>query len=402
MNMKAFVPLVAGLGIAGLAGKLGFDYVQKAKGATPKTVQLWMVQQDIQRGSAIQEMDLKPLTYPADIAPPDAVTDPKTLVGRVPHTGVPANLPILQSMLLPPGTAPGIHVPAGYRAIAVKIDESSGVDNHLDPGSHVDVVGYFQVRANNKQEIVARTIVENVVVAAVGQRIAPDAPERNADPKAKKETKEAPKPARAVTLLVKPEDVPVIHLAEKKGDIKLSLRGEANTESNGERKNDMVDEKSVTGVGDKEKPKDEAQGGMTDWMANLMGQKKAEPQPEPQPKVEPVVAKLDPVDPPKPKYENIITIWNGTEKKVIGWLPGNPEPVEISASEGPSVFDEPKPVGNSKGQSANQSKTNDAKPGSNPPAQTDPNQKPESEPEQNKPATEPEPEPEQQPIGVIG
>lgn len=399
MNMKAVVPLVAGLGIAGLAGKLGFDYVQKAKGATPKTVQLWMVQQDIQRGSAIQEIDLKPLNYPADIAPADAVTDPKTLVGRVPHTGVPANLPVLHSMLLPPGTAPGIHVPAGFRAIAVKVDESSGVDNHLDPGSHVDVVGYFQVRANNKQEIVARTIVENVVVAAVGARIAPDAPEKNADPKAKKDNKEAPKPARAVTLLVKPEDVPVIHLAEKKGDIKLSLRGEANTDSSGERKNDLVDEKTVTGIGDKEPPKEVAQGSMSDWIGNVLG-KKAEPQPEAQPKAEPAVVKLDPVVPPKPKYENIVTIWCGTEKKVIGWLPGNPEPVEISASEGPSVFDEPKSNGKSKDQSANQSNSNDAKPGANPPAQTDPKQKPESEPEQDTPATEPEPE--QQPIGVIG
>ncbi|MBI5864768.1 MAG: Flp pilus assembly protein CpaB [Planctomycetes bacterium] len=178
MNAKAVVPLIAGLGIAGLAAKLGLDYVKRAQGSAPKTVQVWSVNMDVPRGSTIDEVNLKQLNFPLEFVPKGAFTDTKQLIGRVPHTGVPADVPVLESMLLPPGTKPGIHVPTGFRAIAVKIDDGSGVDNHLDPGCHVDVVGYFQIKnpTNGKQETIARTIVENVQVAAVGQRLAPEAP----------------------------------------------------------------------------------------------------------------------------------------------------------------------------------------------------------------------------------
>jgi Flp pilus assembly protein CpaB len=383
MNAKAVVPLIAGLGIAGLAGKLGFDYLKKAQGAAPKTVKLWAVNQDVARGSSIDEMNLRELAFPFELAPKDAVVEKKDLIGRVPHTGVPANVPILSSMLLPPGTTPGVHVPPGFRAIAVKIDESSGVDNHLQPGCHVDIVGYFQMKNNvtNKNETIARTIVENVQVAAVGPRLAPDAPERNSgDSKEKKPKTEQTKPARAVTLLVKPEHVPIVHLAEQKGEIKLSMRGDddaspANTKT--------IKDYDVTGVGAPE-PEPEKSG--TDLLANLFG-KKDEPKPEP-------VVAPEPVEPPVPQYFPVITLYNGNEKRIFGWLPGNPDAIEISASEGANIFED---SGRSKPNPPGQNK-----PGSRAPGGKDAkSQQPEPEP-QPEPDAEAQPETEQMPKELIG
>lgn len=385
MNAKAVVPLIAGLGIAGLAGKLGFDYLKKAQGAAPKTVKLWAVNQDVPRGSSIDEMNLRELAFPFDLAPKDAVVEKKDLVGRVPHTGVPANVPILSSMLLAPGTTPGVHVPAGFRAIAVKIDESSGVDNHLQPGCHVDIVGYFQMKNNvtNKNETIARTIVENVEVAAVGPRLAPDAPERNnADSKDKKPKTEQSKPARAVTLLVKPEHVPIVHLAEQKGEIKLSMRGDDDaTPSNTK----TIKDYDVTGVG---APEPEHEKGGLDLLSSLMG-KKEEPKPEP------VAAPPEPVEPPAPQYSPIITLYTGSEKRVFGWLPGNPDPIEISATEGANIFEETHHKSKATG-------PGHSKPGSKSPGGKDAKtQQPEPEP-QPEPAPEPQPESEQMPKELIG
>lgn len=385
MNAKAVVPLIAGLGIAGLAGKLGFDYLKRAQGAAPKTVKLFAVNQDVPRGASIDEINLRELNFPLDLAPKDAVIDKKDLVGRVPHTGVPANVPVLSSMLLPPGMKPGVHVPAGFRAIAVKIDEASGVDNHLQPACHVDVVGYFQIKNNvtNKNETIARTIVENVEVAAVGPRLAPDAPEKTGDAKDKKPKTEQAKPARAVTLLVKPEHVPIIHLAEQKGEIKLSMRGDDDASAS-PNSTKTVKDYDVTGVGAPEPEEDK--GAMGDLLSSLMG-KKDEPKPEP-------VVAPEPVEPSVPQYENIVVVYNGNEKRVLGWLPGNPEAIEISASEGANIFDD-----SSKSKPTPPSKN---KPGTKVPGGKDAKkQQPEPEP-QPEPATEPQPETEQMPKELIG
>jgi Flp pilus assembly protein CpaB len=386
MNAKAVVPLIAGLGIAGLAGKLGFDYLKRAQGAAPKTVKLWAVNQDVPRGSAIDEINLRELNFPFDLAPKDAVVDKQDLIGRVPHTGVPANVPVLSSMLLAKGTTAGIHVPAGFRAIAVKIDEASGVDNHLQPSCHVDVVGYFQIKNNvtNKQETIARTIVENVEVAAVGPRLAPDAPEKGGDPKEKKTKTEQAKPARAVTLLVKPEQVPIIHLAEQKGEIKLSMRGDDDSTSGSLGSTKTVKDYDVTGVGAPKQEEDK--GSMSDLLTSLMGKKE---EPKPEPAVEP-----EPQEPPVPQYENVVVVYNGNEKRVLGWLPGNPEPIEISATEGANIFDDM-----SKSKSTHSTKH---KPGTKAPGGKDAKkQQPEPEP-QPQPEPEPQPETEQMPKELIG
>lgn len=219
MNVKALIPLIAGLCIGGFALKVGIDKLQSAKGAPAATIQVWAATVDIPRGNSIGEEMLKPMAYPAKLIPAGVFKeqDKEKLLGRVPRVDMPAELPILDANLMPPGHPAGIQVPPGYRAVAVKIDEGSGVDFHLVPGCHVDVVGFFTYIKDKKQQKVARTIIENVEVAAVGPRFSSVDSEKDG---------KASRPTRAVTLLVKPEKVKDLHLAEQQGKIKLCMRNE--------------------------------------------------------------------------------------------------------------------------------------------------------------------------------
>jgi len=385
MNAKALIPLVAGLGIAGLAAKLGLDFVRKAEGKQVKMVKLWTPAQDIRRGVAIQESMLQPLTFPADVVPAGALADVKKIVGRVPHTGAPAGVPILNSMLLPPGARAGVRVPPGLRAVAVKIDESSGVDYHLEPGCHVDVVGVFTVRRGNRTETIARTILENVEVAAVGQRLAPEVPSPGDEKGSKSSRRE--RPARAVTLLVKPEQVPTLHLTEQKGKIKLSMRG-ALDEGRGGKSPTVVEDDLLR----QPEPAHEAAPApswhdkFNDFVSSLW--ETDEPDAESSPALPPVQTP-EPAANEEPKFAWVMTVYNGHERRLLGWVNLDDfQAIELS-SEGPNLFQEepqsPPPAPNTK-----------AKSGENKKSQTEPPKtKPQSEPAStanSEPQTESEPQ----------
>ncbi len=248
MSIKALIPLVAGLGIGGLALVLGINTLKSAAAAGRPTakVQIWGAKEDIPRGTQLTEDLLVALAYPADLVPKGAFKKQEELLGRVPRVLAPAGLPILESMLTEPGTQPGIIVKPGYRAVAVKIDPSSGVDYHLEPGCFVDVVGSFRVRRQGRTETVARTIVENAEVAAVGQRLSPATVAAGAGGNSTGQrgrsttsgrggggSSGSNEQVRAVTLYVKPEQVPTLLLAEQQGRIKLSLRGYQEDQSRG-------------------------------------------------------------------------------------------------------------------------------------------------------------------------
>ncbi len=228
MNGKALIPLVAGLGIGGFALWMGFNTLKSARGAQQPvaSVTVWAAQTDIPRGTEITEELLQAVSFPAQLVPKGALKNKEDAIGRVPRLDAPAGLPILEDMLLEKGARAGIYVKPGFRAVAVKIDESSGVDYHLEPGSFVDVVGSFGVRTDRGQETLARTLVENVEVAAVGPRLSVVRDKGEAT-----DEKTAARTVRAITLFVKPDDVPKLLLAEQKGRIKLSLRNDADGDS---------------------------------------------------------------------------------------------------------------------------------------------------------------------------
>src|SRR4051812_42510317 len=106
------------------------------------------------------------------------------------------------------------------RAMTLQVDEFSGVAGMLVPGCHVDVIAAIQ-GANG--EPVARTIVQNVKVQAVGQKLTVAPPAAN-EQKKENANEPAAEPTRSVTLLVTPEQAEGLELACSTGRPRLVLR----------------------------------------------------------------------------------------------------------------------------------------------------------------------------------
>jgi len=307
MNMKALIPLAAGLGIGGVALVLGINTLKSARAAQQPTakVKIWAAREDIPRGAELKEEMLTEVAYAADALPKGAFKKKEDLIGRVPRLVAPEGLPILETMLSSPGTKSGISVKPGYRAVAVKIDAGSGVDFHLEPGSFVDVVGSFKVNRNGKSETIARTIVENVEVAAVGQRVSPTSGHEG-DKKEKE--KDRSQTVRAVTLFVQPEDVPKLLLTEQQGRIKLSMRGNADESSS--HTNRWASEAELTGEPTPSQAEPEtAQAPETplDWLRGLFAKPAAESSL--------VAAVVSPRAPPPARW--ILKIYRGNKEEIV-------------------------------------------------------------------------------------
>jgi len=218
MKTKAIVPMLVGVGIGLLALKLGWNYMDRHRAtaaASQGDCPVVIAKIRIPPGKPLQSADLEVVKWPRSSVPPKAFSETEKLIGRVGVTSLAAKLPILDTMLAPPGAAPGLPalIPPGYQAMTVKVDEFAGVGGFLKPDDKVDVVATFSVKRgqNDRTETVTRTILRDITVVAVGQEI--QANENN-----------EPMVVRSVTLQVKPEQAQRLSLASTRGTIRLSLR----------------------------------------------------------------------------------------------------------------------------------------------------------------------------------
>ncbi|NIA07078.1 MAG: Flp pilus assembly protein CpaB [Actinobacteria bacterium] len=218
MKIKALIPMLVGVGIGLLALKMGWGYIEQqrlsvaaSQGDTPIVIAKF----DISPGTQLKLSDFTTVDWPRSTVPRQSYADPEKLVGRVNSTQLIAQLPVLENMLAPPGTGPGLPalVPQEYQAMTVKVDEFAGVGGFIKPGDTVDVVATFSVKRTEagNTETVTRTILRGISVCAVGQQVQPD--ENN-----------EPMVVRSVTLLVKPLQAQKLSLAATRGTIALALR----------------------------------------------------------------------------------------------------------------------------------------------------------------------------------
>ena len=99
-------------------------------------------------------------------------------------------------------------IPAGMRAISVRVNDVVGVAGFVLPGMRVDVL--VTGRPTNHPDSVARTVLQNIAVLSAGQTIQSEGKNAINTP--------------VVTLLVTPEDAESLTLANSDGHIQLVLR----------------------------------------------------------------------------------------------------------------------------------------------------------------------------------
>lgn len=245
MKRAQVIGLSVALGAAGLAFVIMKGFVVKPE--PPKkvevqvnTAEVLVARTDIGLGQVAGEGQFRWQTWPKDAVSPGFITQAsggmkamRELSGAIARVPMMPGEPITYQKLIKAGQGGVLSaiLPAGMRAIAVRIKEETAVGRLVLPNDHIDVILIRRLRSKAGEEHVSDTLFRNVRVLAVGQQI---------------ETKEGKKTAEGsantVTLELTPRQAEVLSRASSMGEISLSLRSIADlaTDGNGPSSGDEI------------------------------------------------------------------------------------------------------------------------------------------------------------------
>lgn len=222
MNLKTWMPLALAVVLGLVAAKVARDSLARTRGpgqAQGKSVRVVVAKLPVAPGQELTAEALALAPIAAEAPPPGAFTDVAAVAGRVAATALFQGQPLMEGVLAPRGAGSGLQalVPRGMRAITIEVNETSGLAGMITPGCHVDVVS--TITGANRDDTMACTIVQDVLVQACGTRMVPG----------RGEEKDG-QPVRSVTLIATPRDAEAIELASSTGRTRLVLRGAADRE----------------------------------------------------------------------------------------------------------------------------------------------------------------------------
>jgi len=192
------------------------EVTQERQARQQQLVRVVVANQNLGFGAQLTPETVKLANWPADSVPAGAFTDLSKLIGngRVVLRPLVPGEPILASKVsgLNGRATISANLPEGFRAVAVPINEVSGVGGFALAGDVVDVLATRQVGSDgaNGQDKITTVVVENVQVLAIDQQ---------AD-----DSKTEPKVGKTATLQVTPVDAQKLALATQVGTLSLALR----------------------------------------------------------------------------------------------------------------------------------------------------------------------------------
>jgi pilus assembly protein CpaB len=171
---------------------------------------------DLQVGSKLLDGDIRQVKVPTSVLPPNYFRNKSQVLGRGVILPVQKGEFILPSKLAPENAGSGLPslIPAGMRAVSVRVNDVVAVAGFVVPGTRVDVLLTGNPVGANEQQ--TTTVLENVAVIAAGNKL-----ERNSAGE--------PQSTPVITLLVSPDDAQKLTLASSQGKIQLALRNPIDT-----------------------------------------------------------------------------------------------------------------------------------------------------------------------------
>src|SRR5437899_5386049 len=207
-RIRVFIVLVLAVTVGGVFAFATYNYVNKlpAKTVTIPTKQVVVAAADLDIGAELGRDDIRIIDWPANAVPAGAFSDPKDVMGRGLILPVIQNEPILPMKLASKDAGAGLPpaIPAGLRAVSVKVNEVIGVAGYALPGTRVDVLATVSP-SGQQGDMTSKVILTNVQVLAAGTKI-----ERDTE-------KGKPLAVSVVTLLVDPEEAERLTLASTEG-----------------------------------------------------------------------------------------------------------------------------------------------------------------------------------------
>jgi pilus assembly protein CpaB len=181
---------------------------------------------DLTVGTRLEEKDLKLVQMPPDSLPQGVFHSIPEVARRGVLVPMNKNELVLQAKVacLPgtkdcddPGAGLPMIIPAGMRAVSVKVNDVVAVAGFVIAGTRVDVV----LTGNPTKDLdpaktTTTTVLENVQVLAAGQKM-------------QRSENGEPQQVTVITLLVNPDDAQKLVLASSEGKVQLSLRNPLDT-----------------------------------------------------------------------------------------------------------------------------------------------------------------------------
>lgn len=185
---------------------------------------------DIPVGQIVNETNLRWVAWPTDAIGRGYVTREgggankmRELSGSIARSAMLAGEPINNQKLIKAGSGGVLAaiLPSGMRAVSTKISPASAAGSLILPNDHVDVILIREMRSKNgNQDYVSDTLFRNVRVIAIGQQI-----------ETKEGKKSADSDAKTATLELTPRQAEMLALANKMGEITLTLRSVADMQA---------------------------------------------------------------------------------------------------------------------------------------------------------------------------
>lgn len=165
-------------------------------------------------GHTLTADDLRLDPYPSRLE--GSYDTPTALVGEVVGVALSPGAPVLKTFL---SQSFALEVPAGERAIAVRVDETIGVANRIRPGDRVDVFVMLKQSGGEVGASSARLLMSRLQVLTYG-----DKQTAAAEANAPAERANRTETARTAVLAVPVDQVPALLLGESSGRLALALR----------------------------------------------------------------------------------------------------------------------------------------------------------------------------------
>jgi pilus assembly protein CpaB len=172
---------------------------------------------DINEGESIDRLALTVSQWPVSTVPVGAYGRIDSVAGRVARVAVFNGEPIVPGRLAPEGTTPGLtsKITPGKRAMAIRINDVSGIAGMIQPNSRVDIL--LTTTLGNAQRT-GKIFMENMRVLMMQTSTTKTEDGR-------------PIPATVATLEVTPEETELLGVAQQQGSIQLVLRGYGDPDS---------------------------------------------------------------------------------------------------------------------------------------------------------------------------
>jgi pilus assembly protein CpaB len=220
MAERRYTTIFAAALITAAAATFGIYRVLEATKAQSKIITRPVVValEDVSEGRSFGRASVAIAQWPLGTVPAGAFSAVDSVVGRVARIDVFKGEVIVPGRLAPDGTGPGLEVKItpGKRAVAVRIDDVSGLNGLVQPNSRVDIL--VTLRDNKAGTQVSKLFMSNMRVLSIGTVIQTSADNR-------------PISAPTAIIEVTPEEAEQLTIAQSEGTIRLVLRGYGDPDS---------------------------------------------------------------------------------------------------------------------------------------------------------------------------